>query len=165
MVLFSPCFYHVFFSLALSLSLSSFFSCFLWSAEQWERYTKLVGKSRLKLHGTVRRGRILSSGPQGDGRGVETIRSKVSMWWQWQWLQWAFILQAATRLHQHSKADERHDSFPENIPICACLCDCWTSTTVLVFTGCVHRIDRWCTGLSWCSNEDQMICMSGAFWL
>lgn len=77
------------FSLSLSLSRSLLFSLVSFEVLNNERATlpvKLVGKSRLKLHGKVQRSRILSSGPQGDERGGGSIRSIVSMWWQWQWL-------------------------------------------------------------------------------
>lgn len=44
---------------------------------------KLIGKFRLKLHGTVQHCRIFSSGPQGDGRGEGSIKSLVSMQGHW----------------------------------------------------------------------------------
>lgn len=47
----------------------------------------------------------------------------------------ALILQAVNRLHLHSMADERYDSFL--VPVCVCCCDCWTWITVHFLTGCV----------------------------
>lgn len=75
---------------------------------------------------------------RGMGRGGGSIRSTVSMRWQWQWLHRALILQAVTRRHQHSMADECYDSFAENMPISACRSKCWTLTTVHFLKGCVR---------------------------
>lgn len=59
-------------SLSLPLSLAPLsFLLFPFEVLNNERATlpvKLIGKSRLKLHGTVQHSRILSSGPRGDGR-------------------------------------------------------------------------------------------------
>lgn len=63
---------------------------------------KLIEKSRLKLLGTVHHSWILSSGPHGDEKGGGSIRSIVSM--RWQWLHRASIPLAETRTTsaQHS---------------------------------------------------------------
>lgn len=82
----------------LSLFLFSFllFPFEVLNNERATLHVKLIGKSRLKLRGTVQHSRILSSGPQGNergGGGGGGIRSIVSMQWQQQWLHRALILQ------------------------------------------------------------------------
>lgn len=63
---------------------------------------KLIEKSRLKLLGTVHHSWILSSGPHVDEKGGGSIRSIVSM--RWQWLHRALIPLAETQTTsaQHS---------------------------------------------------------------
>lgn len=56
---------------------------------------KLIEKSRLKLLGTVHHSWILSSGPHVDEKGGGSIRSIVSM--RWQWLHRALIPLAETQ--------------------------------------------------------------------
>lgn len=135
---FSPSVYHFLFSPSLPFSRSSLFSLVSFEVLNNERAAlpvKLIGKSTLKLHGTVQRSRILSSGPRGGReRGGGGIRSTVSMRRR-QWLHRALILRAVTGPHQHSMADECCDSFPENMPIYVCRSDCWTLTTVHFSTG------------------------------
>lgn len=72
------------FSLSLSCSpLSSLVSFEVLNNERAALPVKLIGKFRLKLHGTVQHCRIFSSGPHGDGRGEGSIKSLVSMQGQW----------------------------------------------------------------------------------
>ena len=58
--------------------------------------------------------------------------------------------------HQTTSADERRDSFAENMPI-LCL-----SLRLLNLDNCPF-LDRMCTRLSGCNYGDQRICMSGPY--
>lgn len=98
-------------SLTPLLSLSSFcFPLFLFFLVSFEVLNneraalpvKLIEKSRLKLLGTVHHSWILSSGPHVNEKGGGSIRSIVSM--RWQWLHRALIPLAETQTTsaQHS---------------------------------------------------------------
>lgn len=86
-----------FVSLLLLLPSSSFFlvSFEVLNNERAALPVKLIEKSRLKLLGTVHHSWILSSGPHVDEKGGGSIRSIVSM--RWQWLHRALIPLAETQ--------------------------------------------------------------------
>lgn len=83
---------------SLLLLLPSFFFLVSFEVLNNERAAlpvKLIEKSRLKLLGTVHHSWILSSGPHVDEKGGGSIRSIVSM--RWQWLHRALIPLAETQ--------------------------------------------------------------------
>lgn len=81
----SPSVCHFLFAPSLfcsSLFCSSLFPLVSFEVLNNERATlpvKLIGKFKLKLHGTVQHSRIFSRGPQRDGRRDGSIKSVVSM--------------------------------------------------------------------------------------